>query len=64
MILIYSQFTVDFIHKIDPNLVSLIEVNYGKPEIKEFLSTKGDFIRYYKFMLKTKKQHKLKKPGT
>ena len=63
MILIYSQFTVDYIHKIDPNLVPNIEANYGKPEIKEFFSTKGDNIRYYKFMLNKKKPRKSKKPG-
>jgi hypothetical protein len=60
MILIYTQFTVDYIHKIDPNLVSLIEANYGVPEIKEFLSTKGDNIRYYKF---EPNKRKPKKPG-
>lgn len=40
-----------------------IEKNYGKPEIKEILSTKGDFIRYYKFKL-GKRGRKSKKHGT
>ena len=63
MILIYSQFTVDYIHTISPELVMNIETNYGKPEIKEFFSTKGNNIRYYKFEL-DKHKRKPKKHGT
>ena len=63
MILIYTQFTVDYIHRLDPNLVMNIEANYGKPEIKEFFSAKGDNIRYYKFKVNSK-EHKSKKHGT
>lgn len=63
MILIYPQFTVDYIHSINPESVMDIEKNYGKPEIKEILSTKGDFIRYYKFKL-GKRGRKSKKHGT
>lgn len=63
MILIYSQFTVDYIHTISPELVMNIEANYGKPEIKEFFSTKGNNIRYYKFEL-DKHKRKSKKHGT
>ena len=40
-----------------------IEANYGKPEIKEFFSAKGDNIRYYKFKVNSK-EHKPKKHGT
>jgi hypothetical protein len=63
MILIYSQFTVDYIHTISPELVMNIETNYGKPEIKEFFSAKGNNIRYYKFEL-DKHKRKSKKHGT
>jgi hypothetical protein len=63
MILIYTQFTVDYIHTISPELVMNIETNYGKPEIKEFFSTKGDNIRYYKFKVNSK-EYKSKKHST
>lgn len=63
MILIYPQFSVDYIHKVNPESVMDIENTYGKPEIKEFLSSKGDFIRYYKFIVKDKKSSKSKEPG-
>jgi hypothetical protein len=63
MILIYTQATVDYMHKVNPESVMSIENNYGKPDIKEFLSSKGDFIRYYKFVLKEQKPRKPKEPG-
>ena len=43
------QSTIDFMHKTNPASIAPLEHTYGKPEIKEFVSKKGDNIRYYTF---------------
>jgi len=49
MILIYTQSTIDYMHKVNPNSIAALEKNHGVPEIKEFMSKNGDNIRYYVF---------------
>lgn len=46
MRLIYMQDTIDYIHKVNPELLNEL-VKYGEPEIKEII--KEDVIKYYTF---------------
>lgn len=46
MRLIYMQDTIDYMHKVNPELLNEL-VKYGEPEIKEII--KEDVIKYYTF---------------
>lgn len=46
MRLIYMQNTIDYMHKVNPELLNEL-VKYGEPEIKEII--KEDVIKYYTF---------------
>ena len=46
MRLIYMQDTIDYFHKVNPDLLNDL-VKYGEPEIKEI--NKEEYIRYYSF---------------
>jgi len=49
MRLIYMQPTIDYMHKVNPELLNEL-VKYGEPEIKEII--REDVIKYYAFDLK------------
>lgn len=66
MILIYLQSSIDYMYKVNVDAANIkflqIESEYGKPENKDFITKKGDVVRYYKFELEEeKKQNKRKK---
>lgn len=42
------QATVDYMFKLDPNLLKKLE-ELGEPEVKEILSSTGEQIKYYVF---------------
>jgi len=46
MRLIYMQPTIDYMHKVNPELLNEL-VRYGDPEIKEIITE--DVIKYYAF---------------
>lgn len=46
MRLIYMQPTIDYMHKVNPELLNEL-VKYGEPEIKEII--REDVIKYYAF---------------
>ena len=46
MRLIYMQDTIDYMHKVNPELLNEL-VRYGDPEIKEII--REDVIKYYAF---------------
>jgi len=46
MRLIYMQNTIDYMHKVNPELLNGL-VKYGEPEIKEII--REDVIKYYAF---------------
>lgn len=46
MRLIYMQGTIDYMHKVNPELLNEL-VKYGEPEIKEII--REDVIKYYAF---------------
>lgn len=46
MRLIYMQNTIDYMHKVNPELLNEL-VKYGEPEIKEII--REDVIKYYAF---------------
>jgi len=44
--LIYMQDTIDYMHKVNPELLNEL-VKYGEPETKEII--REDVIKYYAF---------------
>jgi hypothetical protein len=45
---IYLQTTVDYMFKINPNLLKELET-LGEPKVKEITDSKGENIKYYVF---------------
>jgi hypothetical protein len=47
---IYLQTTVDYMFKVNPNLLKELET-LGEPKVKEIINSKEENIKYYVFEL-------------
>ena len=50
MTLIYLQDTINYMHRLDPNLLNELNV-YGTPEVKDLTTKEGTLIRYYRYVI-------------
>jgi hypothetical protein len=50
MTLIYLQDTINYMHRLDPNLLNQLNI-YGTPEVKDLTTKEGGQIKYYRYVI-------------